>query len=78
MAVAVTGTTGFVGCALVDSLIRRGFEVFPITRDVNPELLLHKADVVVHLGARVHVMDEKSTNPLEEFRNSNVVATSPA
>lgn len=75
MAIAVTGSTGFVGGALVDSLIRRGIEVFPITRDVNPELLLRKSDVVVHLGARVHVMDEKSTNPLEEFRKSNVVAT---
>lgn len=75
MAVAVTGATGFVGRALVDSLVQRGIKALPIAREVNPVLHLQQADVVVHLGARVHVMAEKSANPLEEFRKSNVDAT---
>lgn len=75
MAVAVTGATGFVGRALVDSLVQRGIKVLPITREVSPVSQLQQADVVVHLGARVHVMDEKSAHPLEEFRKSNVDAT---
>jgi nucleoside-diphosphate-sugar epimerase len=32
-------------------------------------------DVVVHLAARVHVMNEKSSDPLQEFRRSNVEGT---
>lgn len=75
MAVALTGATGFVGRALVESLFHRGLKVLPIARDVNPELILQQANVVVHLAARVHVMDEKSINPLNDFRKSNVDAT---
>lgn len=75
MAVAVTGATGFVGRALVDSLVQRSIDVLPIARSVNPVSLLQQADVVVHLGARVHVMAEKSANPLDEFRKSNVHVT---
>ena len=75
MAVALTGATGFVGRALAESLFHRGLKVLPIARDVNPELILPQANVVVHLAARVHVMYEKSTNPLNDFRKSNVDAT---
>jgi nucleoside-diphosphate-sugar epimerase len=32
-------------------------------------------DVVIHLAARVHVMHEKATDPLEEFRRVNTVGT---
>jgi nucleoside-diphosphate-sugar epimerase len=32
-------------------------------------------DVVIHLAARVHVMKEKSANPLDEFRTVNVNGT---
>ena len=32
-------------------------------------------DVVIHLAARVHVMHETSTNPLDEFRRVNVDGT---
>jgi nucleoside-diphosphate-sugar epimerase len=36
---------------------------------------LRDIDVVIHLLARVHVMDDKVTDPLLEFRNINVNAT---
>jgi nucleoside-diphosphate-sugar epimerase len=32
-------------------------------------------DTVVHLAARVHVMDDKVSNPLEEYRKANVITT---
>lgn len=32
-------------------------------------------DTVVHLAARVHVMHDKASNPLEEYRNANVITT---
>lgn len=36
---------------------------------------LSNVDVVVHLAARVHVMVERATDPLAEFRNVNVYGT---
>jgi nucleoside-diphosphate-sugar epimerase len=36
---------------------------------------LSGCDVVIHLAARVHVMKEKSQNPLDEFRKVNVNGT---
>jgi nucleoside-diphosphate-sugar epimerase len=36
---------------------------------------LRDIDVVIHLAARVHVMAERSANPLVEFRNVNVEGT---
>lgn len=36
---------------------------------------LDGCDVVVHLAARAHVKNDKSSNPLQEFRNANVDAT---
>ena len=36
---------------------------------------LKSVDVVVHTAARVHVMDDKSTDPLTEFRKVNVEGT---
>ncbi len=37
--------------------------------------VLQGIQCVVHLAARVHVMNERSKNPLEEFRQINVYAT---
>ena len=36
---------------------------------------LRNVDAVVHLAARVHVMDDKSSNPLDEYRKVNVKGT---
>lgn len=38
-------------------------------------IALRDVDVVIHLAARVHVMQEKAENPLEAFRNVNVAGT---
>ncbi|MBA1275225.1 UDP-glucose 4-epimerase family protein [Stutzerimonas azotifigens] len=39
------------------------------------QAVLPNIDVVVHAAARVHVMDERSQDPLQAFRRVNVVAT---
>lgn len=75
MAVAVSGASGFVGRALVLRLLELGISTLPIRRDEDPEEVLRLSDVVVHLAARVHVMDEESANPLTEFRRANVDRT---
>lgn len=36
---------------------------------------LHGIDVVIHLAARVHVMQEDARDPLEEFRKVNLLGT---
>lgn len=36
---------------------------------------LADVDVVIHLAARVHVLHETSVNPLEDFRQANVIGT---
>lgn len=75
MAVAVSGSKGFIGRALGAELNERGIKILPIVRDTNPDLILKKASVVVHLAARVHVMEEKSIDPANEFRKSNLDLT---
>jgi nucleoside-diphosphate-sugar epimerase len=46
---------------------------------INPEIdwmdALNGIDCIVHLAARVHVMDENAENPLAEFRRINVDST---
>ena len=37
--------------------------------------ILHDIDVVIHIAARAHIMDETETNPLTEFRKVNTTAT---
>lgn len=46
-----------------------------IGSDTDWSLALRDIDVVVHLAARVHVMNDRSKNPLAEFRSVNVDGT---
>ncbi|MDB4068955.1 NAD-dependent epimerase/dehydratase family protein [Pseudomonadales bacterium] len=51
------------------------FESGDISKLTNWEEALCGVDVIVHTAARVHVMSEKSSDPLDEFRRVNVDAT---
>lgn len=87
--ILVTGSTGFVGTALCHALERRNLPFRPVSRsarpgavtvaDITPETdwsaALAGVDTVVHLAARVHVMRDTSSDPLAEFRRTNVAAT---
>jgi len=46
-----------------------------INRDTDWSTALAGVDLVIHLAARVHVMKETSTDPLNEFRSANVHGT---
>lgn len=90
MTIALTGSTGFVGRALSSELLRRKFSVAPIeiareatdsvdigclSTDAECVKLLGNAKVLVHLAARVHVMQDKELDPLAAFRLVNVQGT---
>jgi nucleoside-diphosphate-sugar epimerase len=43
--------------------------------DTDWDSALDRIDVVVHLAARVHCLRDRATDPVNEFRNTNVLAT---
>ena len=51
------------------------FENMEASGNTNWTDALRGVDIVIHLLARVHVMDEEAADPLLEFRNINVNAT---
>ncbi len=84
MKVCLTGSTGFVGSALAHFLRNQGFEVLPIIRHVtdsqsltveklaaNPHAL-SGCTALIHLASRVHVMHDKTKDPLSAYREVNV------
>ena len=78
MSIGVTGASGFVGSALCKVLLSTRQDVSRLALrecDSNGNQNYNDFEVVVHLAARVHVMRDKSLNPLSEFRKSNVEGT---
>ncbi|WP_018076481.1 NAD-dependent epimerase/dehydratase family protein [Thiobacillus denitrificans] len=89
--VLVTGAAGFVGRALCSQLTGAGQAVIPAVRrgselqgevvigDIGPStdwrLPLAGCDAVVHLAARVHMMQESVQDPLALYREINTEAT---
>lgn len=75
MSIVVTGASGFVGARLTAYLKLLGEHVVTLSRSGDVEQALAGARCVVHLAARVHVMNESSADPLTEFRHANVDAS---
>lgn len=91
MKIAVTGATGFVGRALCGHLIANDHVVVPAVRRVfglthevvvggisaatDWHIALTGCDAVVHLAARVHIMNDRSQDPLALYRATNTDAT---
>ena len=71
----ITGSTGFVGGALVDRLRLAGVPLV-LVRNLNTAVT-EMADIstVIHLAARVHVMHDTASDPLAAFREVNFYAT---
>ena len=71
MSVVVTGASGFVGQALC---ARLGAQARPLSLRSDPlgwPGVLHGADCVVHLAARVHMMRDRAADQLAEYRAVN-------
>jgi nucleoside-diphosphate-sugar epimerase len=88
--ILITGATGFVGSRLCQIAAEKGFSVRRALRwdnghgglvvgDIGPDTdwsgALKDIDVVVHLAARVHVMEDAAKDSLSEFRRTNVDGT---
>ncbi len=87
--ILVTGANGFMGKRLTEVLAKRGYPYRKATRGAFPEAVsvgtidgqtnwqtaLTEVSVVVHLAARVHVMNDQAADPLVEFRRVNVEGT---
>jgi nucleoside-diphosphate-sugar epimerase len=90
MKVAVIGAGGFVGQPVTRRLLSEGVDVRPIVRtpgglpgertiaDVDEadwDALLEGMDAVIHLIARVHIVNDRAENPLADNRRINTAGT---
>ncbi|MFH4530035.1 UDP-glucose 4-epimerase family protein [Vibrio diabolicus] len=91
MNILLTGASGFIGSKLLedlsaDSILSLGrdkpeglssekFFKLEIDNDTDYSVALSGVGVVVHLAARVHVMNDAVSNPLEEYREVNTRGT---
>jgi len=91
MNILITGCSGFLGQGLIKELTehkisalgRKLFESKNIMNhyygilDANSsykDALINK-ELVIHCAARAHIMDDKSSNPLDEYREVNTAGT---
>jgi len=92
MTILVTGTTGFVGGAVITELLLQKRKAKAIVRThkhsfkqatyvdaINAKTdfsqALEGCTTVIHSAARVHVMNDTSASPLEDFREVNTRGT---
>jgi nucleoside-diphosphate-sugar epimerase len=89
MKILVTGANGFLGKFITKELSKNSNEIISVTRSISNDSyavgdvdentnwtdVLTGCDVVIHLAARVHQMNDDSPNPLLEFRRVNTEGT---
>lgn len=91
MKIVLTGASGFIGsqlrkrlptgCALLlgrdkpEDYTSEEFYELTIGSDTDYSAILNGVDVIVHLAARVHVMNDDASEPLEEYREVNTRGT---
>jgi UDP-glucose 4-epimerase len=81
--VLITGASGFVASHLCPTLADKGFALHPISRTIFGEITpttnwtnaLAGIDAVVHLAARVHLMQDSAADPLAAYRAANTAST---
>ena len=80
---AVTGSCGFIGARLCRQAAAQGIELLPVSsRTESPfygalerQSKQHLPQALVHLAARVHVMNESATDPMSAYRRANAEGT---
>ncbi|MEZ9543706.1 UDP-glucose 4-epimerase family protein [Vibrio sp. 10N.286.48.C11] len=91
MKVILTGASGFIGSKLLEQLPAKStlslgrkkpkiqsseqFFNLEIGSDTDYSVALRGVDVVIHLAARVHIMEDESVEPLNDYREVNTAGT---
>ena len=89
--ILLTGGSGFLGGALLTALVNENVRCLGRQKpsalldlsfyqsDINSEtdftVAVQDTDVIIHCAARVHVMNDSSCNPLDDFREVNTYGT---
>jgi UDP-glucose 4-epimerase len=79
----ITGASGFVASHLSPTLTQHGYTLRPISRTTFGEIspttdwssVIPGVDCVIHLAARVHLMQDSATDPLAAYRAANTAST---
>lgn len=81
--VLITGASGFVASHLCPTLTQHDYTLRTISRSTFDEItpntdwssVISGVDCVIHLAARVHLMQDTATNPLAVYRAANTAST---
>jgi UDP-glucose 4-epimerase len=89
--ILLTGSSGFVGSSLLNALIDKNvtclgrtkpstisdssFYQSEINSDTDFTVAVKDTNVIIHCAARVHIMDDDSASPLDDFREVNTYGT---